>query len=256
VNARSVLALLAAVLLLPACGDESTSGAPSAGPPPGSILLLNDANAIFRISPGSPSLTESVVVVTGLGGDTLAKIKHHPATGRLLGLSENGLFFLIDPVTGHAGRLFNTALGLAGTYSFDVHPATGILSVQTDADDRAFVDPTDGSATPAADLSPASSVVAAAYAPGGTLFAISMSATGDLVAVAADSSVAAVGPLPSISASADVDVAANGTAYAVLTPTAGGGGVTNLYTIDLATGAATLVGPLQPAALRSLTVVP
>jgi hypothetical protein len=250
--------LAALLLLVPACGEETVNNTQLGvtQPPAGSLLVLNDENTLFRISPSNPEETESVVVITGLGGATLTKIKYNPLTGQLIGLTEDGRFYLVDPATGHAGEFFPVAFVLPVTFCFDFHPSTGVISLQTSDDDRYFVEPTDGSFTPGNDLTPAGSLIAAAFAPGGTLYGLDItSGTVDLVTISPTSAVAGVGPILAAAATADFDIASNGVAYLVMSPN-GSGGMTNLYTLNLGTAVETLLGSLQPSSLRSVTVVP
>lgn len=255
IRPASVL-LLSAVALLPACGDEGDTVilAPSA-PASGTIFVLNNANGIASLSPSAPADIESLVIVNGLGSQNLERIKFNPLTRELVGLTDGGNLYAIDPQTGDAAWLYNLTVGFTGTLSFDFHPATAVLSMQSGDEDRVFINP-DGTFVIGSDLSPAGNVVASAYAPGGTLYGIDLVAgTASLVTIAPNSAVAPVAPIGALFANLDIDISAGGTAYMVYQPNVAGSTM-GLYTLNLATGATTRIGNVVLSQVRSMTVAP
>lgn len=248
----------------------------------------NDALAMFDTS--APGTITSTRAVTGLlAGERLQGIDYRwipssAATGATPGLYGLGLdtatggahLYTIDLATAVAtpvGAGFNRPSGAA--FGFDFNPAVDRVRVVDGADDNYRAHPDTG-AFVAADtvLSPGGQGVSAvaydrvnvapAIAPATTpttLFAINPT-TDQLVTQGGVNSVPspnggvlnAVGPLgvdAAAGAPANFDIAFDGTAYATLQV----GGVQGLYTLNLATGAATAVGATAQT-FTGLAIVP
>jgi len=250
----------------------------SAQAAPGDMVALGvgaNADTLYSFSPASPA-TVTTTPVSGLGASNLVGIAYRPATVQLYGLGVNGTLaslFTLDPATGVA-----TSVGLPATvtsitganaYGIAFNPVADRLRVVNDL-------ASDGAAGNVNNfrLNPSNGALAGSDTdlgfPGGV-------GEGPLVAVAYDRSVAgatkttlygivaggdqlvrmggvdgtpspnggvltSVGPLgvdATINAGLDIDPV-TGTAYAALTVA----GTSGLYRVDLASGAATLVGSI------------
>lgn len=280
-----LLAAACAACLLPGCGDDGDDGNTIVntigGTPPASGTLLyvaqSGATAILvNVSPTNPSVILKSVPITGLSG-TVFGIDYRPATGQLFATNSSDRLYVIDPATGVALEVGTTTLlpGLSGgLFGFDFNPTVDRIRVVSNSDQNLRLDPNLGSvASTDTTLAYAGgdpnfgsdpNVVAAAYtnnfagATSTTLFGID-SVLDVLVTInppnnGALNTVGALGVNISFGLDVGFDISSTGVAYAALsvgtTPTA-------LYTINLTTGAATLVGTLGTgAAIRGLTVVP
>jgi hypothetical protein len=228
--------------------------------------LTTDGLRILRFDSATPQTIDRGVAITGLGaGERIAGIDVRPATGQLYGLgivtggTDTARLYRINPRTGAAtavGAAFATDL-TAAAYGVDFNPTVDRVRAVNDAGDNLRVNPNTGvradSPTPDTDLS-IPTVAAVAYdrstagATVTTLFGID-STTDQLVRIGGvDGSpspnlgaVTNIGPL-GVNALGDAgfDIDPAGNVFAALTV----GGQTGLYTVSLATGAATLVGAI------------
>jgi hypothetical protein len=235
-------------------------------PIPGVFLLAPD-NRIARIRGSAPATIETTLTVTGLrASELLVGIDFRPATRELYalgivdgGASDDPALYVIDPTTGVATRVGGPAAPITGgtTWGFDFNPVVDRIRIVNDALANLRFNPSTGVLTDTdTALNPNSaSIIGAAYdrnvkgATATTLYAIDVSGvmlvriggpdgnpspnTGIVTEIG--SLMVPIGP----DAGFDIDGPTN-TAWAVLTEFFTG--VVGLYTIDLSTGAATLVG--------------
>ncbi len=237
-------------------------------PIPG-IFLLTPDNRIARIRSSAPATIEGTLTVTGLrAGELLVGIDFRPATRELyaLGIIDGGAtddpaLYVIDPNTGAATRVGGPAAPIAGgtTWGFDFNPVVDRIRIINDATANLRFNPSTGVLSDTdTNLTPSStSIIGAAYdrnvagATVTTLYAIDVSGI-ELVRIGGVDGtpspntglVTAVGSLdvpiaPDTDAGFDIDGPTN-TAWAVLMEFFSG--AVGLYTIDLTTGPATLVG--------------
>lgn len=228
--------------------------------------------------------------ITGLGaGETVIGIDVRPATQQLYALAvpagsaANAVVstYVVDPQTGAATAVGATApIPEAGDLSsgVDFTPRADRVRLVQSSDANVRINPSNGAradqpmADPLLTFTPPATgpVVGLAFdrnvASGGvlptTLYGIDAGASQlvlqggiDGVPSANTGVVSSVGPLGvTLDPAADggFDISPWGTAYAALSTQPGGSG---LYTVNLATGAAALVGGL-PQALRSLAILP
>jgi hypothetical protein len=241
------------------------TGAGRAGgrPAAGQQLLLFDT--------ATPTST-TTRAITGLGAnETLRGIDQRPFTLGLYGVTvttgaaANSVLttYAIDPGTGQATPVGTTAAALAGAGDvptrFDFNPLVDRMRYVNTNDENARLNPNNGAlAGNDTDLTPAatSTVIAEAYdrnskdSEATTLYAIDRndsqlalqggingtpSPNGGVV-----TDIGALGFTLSAANDGGFDIARGGTAYAALTNAADN--ITRLYTINLATGAATAVG--------------
>ena len=250
---------------------------------PAKIFALDTANHLLTFDSATPG-TATSVAITGFGaGQRIADIDVRPATGELYALSiqdtaglDTGRIYKIDPATGVATQVgstpFSSGLADGASYGLDFNPAADRLRVVNSANESLRVNPDTG-ALAATDASltyraPATGpVIDVAYDRNGsdatttTLFGID-SGSDRLVRIGGVNgtpspnagAVAAIGTLGigDVVGVGGFDIENHtGTAYAALQV----GATTKLYTVNLATGAATLVNTVGAgAAITGLTV--
>ena len=223
-------------------------------------------NELIRFHSASPGTILGVATLSGLQlGEQLVGIDVRPADGQLYGVGSSSRLYLLNPITGAAtqiGPVFTTPL--AGTrFGVDFNPTVDRLRVVSDAEQNLRIDP-NNAAIAAVDgaLDPAGTVAAAAYTNSvdgaGTTTLYDVDAASDQLVIQNPPNngvLTAVGPLgvdTSIDAAFDISPFDN-TAFAALTV----GGVAGLYTINLATGAATSIGTIGTGtAINGLAAMP
>lgn len=233
-------------------------------------LTLN--NEIVRFDSASPSATFGTVAVSGLqAGERLLGIDFRPMTGQLFGLGSDSRMYTINVVTGAATQVgtgqFSTLLN-AANYGFDFNPTVDRIRVTGSNGQNLRLNPLTGGVAavdtnlayaagdPNANVTPM--VVGSAYtnnfngATTTTLYNLDL-ATGALVTQNPPNNgtlntVGAIGVSFDMNTGFDIS-SQTGVAFASLNA----GGITRLYTINLATGAATLVGSVG-AGLSDISV--
>src|SRR5262245_23048451 len=246
------------------------------------IIALTANNQILQFNAASPGTIISTLSVKGIqASDTLVGIDYRPAKGQLYAMGVNGSsgrLYTINAVTGAATTvgtgfaLPQSAGASAGKdYGFDFNPTVDRIRVVADSRDNFRLHPDTG-AVAGADfiISPGAVVVGAAYdrnfagAKVTTLYGIDAN-TDQLVSIGGiDSSpspnggvVRPIGPL-GVNTTNEIgfDIANDSatSAYASMTVD----GKPNFYTINLMTGAATLVGTIGNGgvAITDISVAP
>jgi hypothetical protein len=229
------------------------------------IAAVGNATSLVSFDSSQPSALLSGAFVSGLqSNETLVGIDFRPATGQLYGLGSSSRLYTIDRNTGAASQVsgpFSPALN-GFNFGFDFNPTIDRIRVVAETNKNLVVNPNTGAVQlvatdlfyPAGDpnVGVDPNVVASAYtnnfngAQTSQLYGID---TGlDILVMQANNTgvLGTVGPLLTVNASAigGFDISGvTGVAYAALTPA--GGSVSNLYTINLATGAASLVGQID-----------
>lgn len=256
----SAVTLMAAGLV--ACGgNDDATPAPTGPVAVGDTVALTATGRLVSFNRAAPATLVGAIAVSGLAaGETLVGIDVRPADGLLYGVTSAGRIYTIVPSTGVATLKATLAAdpadvtapfaALSGdSFGVDFNPAADRLRVisNTGLNLRINVDTgattTDGTIAPAAG---SASVSAAAYtnAFAGTastqLFDLDVAAgTLHLQDPPNNGTLGAGLPLGVAATAAngfDIDARSN-TGYAALTV----GGTTSLYTINLTTGAATVV---------------
>ena len=277
-TARIIGALATATLA--ACrGDDVTGTASSLALPVSvvsqtsgqTIYALTTSNRLLRFESGDACSVTSERKITGLAeGESLVGIDFRPATGQLYGLGSTSRIYTIDVGSGAAtavGSGFGTPL--EGTsFGFDFNPVVDRIRLVSNTGQNLRLNPitgglaaTDGTlafAAGDANQGATPSVAGAAYTnpdndptTGTTLYDID-SAMDILVTQNPPNSgtLNTVGPLGvSTNELVGFDISASGVAYAALKATGKGTGGkscgnSDLYTIDLSTGAATRIGTI------------
>jgi hypothetical protein len=247
------------------------------------IFVLTSGNRLLTVDSATPGTVTKTVQITGLqSGETLLGMDFRPATGQLYALGSTARIYVIDENTGvatvsatlTADPADTTApfAGLDGTrFGVDFNPVPDRLRVVSNTDQSLRINVTTGATTTDGNLAYAATgdpnsgqnpnVVGSAYRN-----AFSGALVTELYGIDSDRDVLVTqdppnagtlttdGPL-GVDTSDLVGFDISGLtaqAYASLTV----GGTTNLYTINLDSGAATSVGPLASAtALGTETVV-
>jgi hypothetical protein len=226
----------------------------------GAAAFSSSAQAIPLVATNGSNLSRfdsealgstTTVAVTGLQvGETLVGIDYRPADAQIYGIGSTSRIYRLNILTGAA-----TQVGTAGQFTLngtawgtDVNPLTDRIRSVSNTEQNLRLNPADGtlSGTDSA-LNPAGNVVAAAYsnnfvgATATTLYDID-SAAGSLKTQNPPDSgtlvtVGSLGLGTNLNEAIGFDIAGeNGIAYAAITT----GAISRLYTVNLATGAATL----------------
>ena len=272
------------VLTLAACSTEQEPVAP-ATPRPAldvsasaaqTIYALTTSDRIISFSSGNACSITSEVAVSGLGsGETLLGIDVRPATGQLYGLGSSSRLYTIDPTTGAATALGTGAFtpALSGdAFGFDFNPVVDRIRIVSNTGQNLRAHPVTG-VVAAIDLALAyaatdinagetPSVVGAAYtnpdndpATGTLLYDIDRR-LGILTTQNPpnDGKLNTVGPIGlKFNDLAGFDIAPSGIAYAVFKVTGKDQpkhscGNSDLYSINLQSGAATRIGSVGTSA--------
>jgi len=244
-------------------------------------FAITGAATLIRFETTTPNTVAATINVTGLqAGETLEGVDFRPATGQFYALGSTSRLYTINLATGAAtavGGVFSTLLN--GTdFGFDFNPSVDRIRVVSDTGQNLRLNPNNGAVAgvdtalayaagdPNFGFAPA--VTGVAYTnsfpipPNTTLFGIDTNLdvlvtqggpngtpspnTGQLFTVGA------LGFDASLGLGFDI-VAGSNTAFAAWTV----GGNVFLYTVNLTTGAATVVGQVgNVAAVRGLAVLP
>ena len=251
------------------------------------VFAYNTANnSIISFDALTPGTLSSNVALTGLAaGESLIGIDYRPATGTLYGVAISATtsrVVIVNPTSGvvtGVGAGFTPLLATVPAYGIDFNPVPDRIRVMNSAGLSIRLNPNDGALAgtdtalayvagdPGAGAAPQVSQVAYTNNFGGTpnttLFGIDF-ATDVLVRIGgvdgtpspntgALTTVGSLGVVTSTLAGGFDIETGTGTAFSVLRV----GTVSNLYRVNLTTGAATLVGPVGGAAnVNGITVAP
>jgi hypothetical protein len=239
------------------------------------VTGVTTTNTLVTFDSAAPGAIVTSVGVTGMqSGETLLGIDFRPATGGLYGLGSTSRLYQINPTTGAATQVGSAgSFTLSGTaFGFDFNPTVDRIRVTSNIGQDLRLNPNDGTLTatdtaltfaagdPNVGTTPR--VVGSAYsnntagAPSTTLYDIDSNL--DILVTQNppnSGTLNTVGPLGFNTADlVGFDIqGGSGIAYASLTPPTGG--ASQLFTINLNTGAATLVGTIGGSApLTALAV--
>jgi hypothetical protein len=219
------------------------------------IYLTTSTNQLLSIDSATPGTIATNVAITGLqASESIHGIDFRPANGTLYALGSTSRLYTVNTATGVATQVGTAGLfSLLGTsFGLDFNPVPDRVRVTSNTGQNLRLNPNDGSlAATDTMLNPGTpSIVGSAYTNSfagtatTTLYGID-SVTSSLYTQNPpnNGTLNLVGALGlSFTSLAGFDIAWPGnTAYAALQPI---GGVSGLYTINLTTGAATLVGSI------------
>ena len=239
------------------------------------ITALTSGNRLLTFDSANPGAVTDTVTITGVpAGETLLGIDYRPATGGLFALSSASRIYAINADTGEATAV-GTAAGftLAGTrFGFDFNPVPDRIRITSDTEQNLRANPNDGTAVVDGTLAYAAGDANAGANPNvvGSAYTNSFAGAQATVLYDIDSNLDILtiqnppnaGTLNTVGA-LGVDTTDNvgfdisgttGVAYASLTVT----GATQLYTINLLSGAATptaTLAAIDPVALGTETVI-
>jgi len=218
------------------------------------VVGLTDGNRLVRFSASAPGVGIGSVPITNLDqGDVLLGIDVRPATGELYGLTRAGRLYTIDPGTGVATPRAQLNVALSGTSAgVDFNPVPDRMRVVTNTGQNLRINVDNGVTIVDGAINPAGPVLGGAgyinSVAGATTTALYVvNVAGSALMLQSppnDGGVVAVGPLGvTLDAGGNVgfDVRTVGTTNTPLA-TLRVGGTTGLYSINITTGAATLIG--------------
>jgi hypothetical protein len=226
-------------------------------------------NELIRFHSATPGTILGSATISGLQlAEQLVGIDMRPANGQLYGIGSSSRLYHLDAFTGVATPIGSAfSVPLSGTrFGMDFNPSVDRIRLVSDAEQNVRINPNTGAVVTPPDtaLNPAATVGGAAYtnnvdgATSTLLFDIDATSdtlmrqgmvspnNGDLTAVGA------LGVNTSFDIAFDISPLDN-SAFAALNV----GGVSGLYTINLTTGAATLVGTIGTGTvINGLTAMP
>lgn len=212
-------------------------------------LSQGQSTALVTFDSATPGTVANNVPITGFTG-TLLGIDVRPATGQLYGLSSTSMLYVINPATGVATPVATLSTPLSGTASIDFNPTVDRLRIVSSTGQNLRVNVDTGAATvdtpiafgasdPNAGKTP--NVVGIAYTnsvPGATTTTLFDFELGNNVlttqAPPNNGQLNTIGGLGALGLSGFDIFAFNNQAFA--------SGTAGFYSINLATGAATLIG--------------
>jgi hypothetical protein len=236
------------------------------------MFAVTVSNQLLNFNPGTPSIINSTRNITGLAqGENIVGIDFRPANGQLYALSSASRIYIIDPSSGRVAPVGAAALTTAvngASFGFDFNPVPDRIRVVSNADQDLRLNPNNAAVAgvdgtlayaatdPNAGQDP--NIVGSAYTnnfsgtTSTTLYEID-SARDTLVTQGSVGgapispntgqlfTVGALGVDTGDMVGFDIAPVTNA-AFASLTPPSGG--VSTIYTINLATGAAVSLGPI------------
>ncbi|HYF65261.1 MAG TPA: DUF4394 domain-containing protein [Herpetosiphonaceae bacterium] len=260
-----LLGFVLAALLAPGAPPARAVLAPS-------MFALTNGNVLLKIKAASPATIEKTILISGLlANEDIVAIDFRPATGQLYGLGvinvvgpESGRLYTINTDSGAATPVgsgpFSTALADDANYGFDFNPIADRIRLVNSADQNMRLNPVTGALSgldqPLDNAATGEEVFSAAYdrnvsgANLTTLYVIDLFGDQLMRQGGADGNpspnggaLTPIGPLGILLGSrlGGFDIGADGSAYASIQPL---GGLFQLYRINLASGAATLVGTI------------
>lgn len=212
--------------------------------------MVDNVNNLNMFDPSNPGSVLTRVITGMAGGETVMGMDMRPATGQLYALGSTGQMYTINMTNGFATAVGAPVLGLSGTdFGFDFNPTVDRIRIVSNTGQNLRVDPNTGliAGTDTA-LSPNTPNVTGVaytnnYAGSTTTTLYDIDSTTDMLYIQnpPNGGILTSGVSLGVNASASngFDIGGNSnTAYALLTV----GGTNGLYSVNLTTGAATLVG--------------
>ncbi|MBX5439922.1 MAG: DUF4394 domain-containing protein [Solirubrobacteraceae bacterium] len=234
--------------------------APAAATAAEQLAGLTEDNQILLFRSDSPGNLQGALAVTGLqSGETLVGLGWLESTGRLYALGSTNRVYVVNPVTGAATPLSNTAFSppLNGaTFAFGIDPTTLQARAYSSTQQNLRISVANGQVAgvdapyaydqgdPGAGTTPVLGALAYTTPPTGggaaSMYAIDTDRDALVTSPTLAATVRTIGEL-GVAAEGPVGLAitSGGTAFAALRP--GSGELPRLYTVDLTTGAASPV---------------
>lgn len=255
----------------------------SSAAPEGAIFAVTAANRLISFNGTTPGAINSNVAITGLqAGETIIGLDFRPRTGQLFALGSAKRLYVLNTATGAATLVgagpLNPAPGGA-TFGFNFDPIADRIHLVNDTDQNILINPVDATVTSGDTIAFATGDVNASANPNLVALAYTSNFLGATTRTAygIDSNLGVLVRLGSVGGAptppfsgrlttvgqlgvaftgqAGFDIGSGDTAYAALTSS--GGTTSSLYTINLNSGQATLIGTIGVAdTVRSIAVVP
>ena len=235
---------------------------------PTATAVAATGNQLVTFNPTNPGTFNSTAAITGLqGGETFVGLDYRVSNGSLIGLTNAGRVYTVNATTGAATLLSTASTTLNGTnFAPDFNPVVDQVRQLSDAQQNIVINVDNGNTTTQGNLNrPAFNVNAAAYinsvAGSTTTTLYDIDTANNVLMIQSPQNAGTlmpVGPL-GVTASAvnGFDIVGNNngttntnTAFAALQV---GSGAPGFYTINLSTGAATLVGTIGVPAGTAIT---
>lgn len=229
------------------------------------IYAVTENNVLVTFDAGAPGMITSARIITGIPiSEVVLGLDFRPATGQLFALTSASRLYILNPMTATAAPFPTLTTSLNGTdFGFDFNPVPDRIRVVSDADQNLRLNPNNG-AFVAADGTIAfatgggnADLVGAAYTNSflgsttTTLYAIdrttgSLVTQGSIGGAPVSPNTGQLFPIGSLGVQttgrAGFDIAPmSNAAFASLTAP-GGDNASQLFAINLTTGAATLIG--------------
>lgn len=238
-----------------------------------SVWALTASDKLVRFAAGTPGTAAQTLTITGLqAGDVLIGADYRPADGKLYAVSNGSRVYQINETTGAATLVTTITPALSGTdFGVDFNPVADRLRIVSDTDQNVRVNVSTGTATVDTALAYAGGDVNVAANPQEIAVAytnpVSGATTTTLYGIDAgtdslvlqnppnNGTLNTVGALGvDVGVSTGFDITPNGTLAAAIT--LAGGTSTGYYTINSATGAATIVGTIAGGEIVKDLVIP
>lgn len=236
------------------------------------IVALTSGNRLLFFDSATPGTVTKSIAVSTVGGETLVGIDFRPATGDLFAIGASGRLYSLNLTTGATFTPPVAPTALNGTrFGFDFNPTVDLIRLTSNNDQNIRLNPNDGSLTasdtplayasgdPNAGANP--NVVATAYnnnfAGAVTTILYDIDSALDILVYQNPPNTGLLKTIGSLGVNATDDVGfdisqGTGTAYASLIV----GCCPALFTLNLVTGAATMVGVIgDSASLAGETIV-
>lgn len=240
------------------------------------IYGVTSQGGLISFDSATPGAIETGVQISGIqANEEILGIDFRPATGELFGVGSFNNLYTINPGSGQStlvgGGTFSPALNGAW-FGFDFNPTIDRIRNVSDANQNLVLNPNDGTSTGVTDLfygpgdanegadpTVAHSAYTNSFAGATTTQLYSIDVGLDILTTQANSAgtLGTVGPLGvDVGSFGGFDISGvTGTPYAALLPE--GDSISSLYTVDLNSGNATLVGEIAGGLVVSaITVVP
>jgi hypothetical protein len=238
---------------------------------PENAFGVTASNKLIKFNPGVPGAINNSIPISGIGGENIVGIDFRPATGQLFALSDASRIYIINTTNGVATPVGGAAFapGLSGAnFGFDFNPTVDRIRLVSDGDQDLRLNPNNGAiaatdgtlayAATDANTGQDPNITGEAYtnnflgSPSTTLFGIDTNLntlvtqgspgatpvspnTGQLLTVGS----LGMGIDPNAITGFDIS-SESGAAFASFNSDAGG--PTQIFQINLTTGAATLIG--------------
>jgi hypothetical protein len=226
------------------------------------IVALTNGRRLLFFDSATPGTVTKTIAISSVGNEALVAIDFRPATGDLYAMGASGRLYVLNLTTGAGSVLPATPTPLVGiSFGFDFNPTVDLIRVTSDGDQNMRLNPNDGSLTAtdtplayaAGDIHVAGNpnIVGSAYTNNfvgaTTTILYDIDSTFDTLVYQDPPNSGQLHTVGNLGFNTNdivgFDISqGTGVAYASLSA-----GITSLYTINLASGAATLVGAIGDA---------